>query len=825
MSVQVTLPEVSRFLRDANSFVTSSHEAIKRSAPHIYLSALPFVPKGSLVHQIFSPLLTGIPVIETFGINRNEGHCVMVLAGHTGGVATVAYSPGGKVLASGSYDGTVRLWDAFSGAEMCSPRASDAGTVVAVACTPRGDRLIAGTKNGSFIVWDADTGIRRSIIPPLHLRTDRLTDARHRTQTRVMQTVAISPDGGAIASALVDGTIAFCHLSAGQTVDHIHRHQDGISSSYILLAISFSPDGTTLASAQVLAPPVNWRGTIIPQNNSYFLRNDQAPGYIYIWDYRQGQALRRPLPVIEFSLTIALSHGGTYLACGTLENKVSVWDARNAQKLRIFSGHQDIISSVAIAPNGRTLASASQDLTVRIWNLHDASSDAASLVLRGHSKFVNSVSFSKDGQYVASGSDDGTVRIWSAIEGGPLDMLMDGHADRVTVVAFSHGGRLIASASADGSAHVWDTHTCQKMHSLLDKCDYPVKSIAFSLDDRWIATGSEDTTIQLWDAQTGVRAMPALRGHAEGVACVVFAPNGLNLASGSADATVRIWEVASGRPAELSLIRCESGPFRSEMPVHSVAYSLDGKIIAVGGPRGDVLTFDVLTGEVERSFTNLADLARQPSESRFMDLRDYGILRLSLSPQSVCFPPDGNHIIAASVSALRMLDALANKRAEVFQGHPHNVNAALYSPDGIFIASGPDYQAVRLWDPTTLECLDPALYGHADAVTTISISSDGRFLVSGSKDKTIRLWDLEKIRSLMEDRGESSLTSLAFARYDGGWLVSPSDELLLWVPPEFRGHLEIGGHSRIIATHRAVVTADDDVLHQGEQWTRCWRAD
>jgi len=772
INVQVTLPDVLQFLRDANFFVASSYEAIERSSPHIYLSALPFVSKDSLIYQTFSSLLTGIPVIETFGINRNDGHSVMVLAGHTKEVTAIAYSPGDRVIASGSYDGTVRLWDTLSGAETRSPLESKNGAVISVAYTSGGDRLVAGTRTGYVMVWDTITGRLR--LPPLHVHSGRVN------------AVAITPDGGTIASVYTDFAVGLWHPSADNLVGHVLRGHENWP-----YALSFSPDGTMLASGGM-------------------------DGIICLWDYRSGRSLMEPIKVPRAVIfSVSFSRDGTLLASGSSDQVARVWNVLNGQQLRSHSGHQHFVNSVAFAPDDCSLASASTDLTVRIWNLHDKNFEDASLILRGHSQSVNVVCYSNDGQNVASGSSDGTIRIWNASGKNSISLQIDGHTDRVNAVAISHDSRLIASASADGTACVWDAQTCEQLYPPLVGHEHSISSIAFSSDDQCIATGSEETTIWLWNARTGQPVMPELCGHTSDVIAIVFSPNSLHLASASDDQTVRFWEVATGQPAEVPQIQWD-------YPVYSVAYSPNGGIIAFGDKIGAVVCIDALTGQYMRTFhMSSQQLAYVESTDSAHQIRG----KLSQCVRSLAFSPEGTQIVATSQDVFARFDVHVSQRDTAFPGHPQDVNAATYSPDGLLIASAVADKTVRLWDANTLEQLQPKLFSHMNSVSSVAISSDGRFLVSGSRDETVRRWNLEAIRSLHKNRSQSPLASLAFARYGQGWLVSPSDELLLWVPPEYRGHLEIGDYSRIIATHRVVVTANDDILHQGEQWTRCWRSD
>jgi len=228
LSAQFRSIELSRLFRDANSFIASSREAIERSAAHIYISALPFAPKDSLICQIFAPLCTGLVSVDTYGIDRHAGWLVMTLSGHEDHVYSVAYSPDGQYIGSGFFDGLIRIWETRTGDEAMSPLRSGDGGVYSIAFSPNGKNIASGTQFGVVCIWNLDTGpaAPRKLI----------------SHSNMIRSVAYSPDGLRLASASTDGTTRLWETATGQQI----KVFDVPELFYV--SVAFSPDGQFLVS-------------------------------------------------------------------------------------------------------------------------------------------------------------------------------------------------------------------------------------------------------------------------------------------------------------------------------------------------------------------------------------------------------------------------------------------------------------------------------------------------------------------------------------------------------------------------------------------------
>ena len=410
----------------------------------------------------------------------------MTLRGHDGEVWSVAFSPDGKRIASGSDDKTIKVWDAATGAEVMTLRAHERSRVT---FSPDGRRIVSGSDDKTIKVWDSATG------------TELMTLCGHGDW---VGSIAFSPDGKRIASGSRDKTIKVWDAAIRGEVVTLSGHRD------MVFCVAFSPDSKRIVSGSV----------------------DRT---VKLWDAATGaepMTLRGHQGIVY---SAAFSPDGKYIASGGGDNTIKVWDSATGTELMTLCGHGDWVVSIAFSPDGKHIASGSFDKTVKVW---DAANGEEVMTLRGHSNWVGSVAFSPHGRRIVSCSKDSTVRVWDAASGVEV-MTLRGHKGGVPSVAFSPDGKRIVSGGKDKTIKVWDATTGDELMTLRGHSDR-VWSVAFSPDDRRIVSGN-DKTIKVWDAVTGTELM-TLPVVGDWFCSIAFSPDGKTIAAGIYDNSIKLWE-------------------------------------------------------------------------------------------------------------------------------------------------------------------------------------------------------------------------------------------------------------------------------------------
>jgi len=683
----------------------------------------------SVTMQAGEPRVSAAEQTLREALARTGGH---VLGGHQADVRVVAISPDGHWLATGSYDGTVRLWDLSASDPAAAPIVlrGHQSWVTAVAISPDGHWLATGSVDATARLWDLTASDPAAAPVVLRGHED------------LIWAVAISPDGRWLATGGEDRTARLWDLTATDPAAApvvLRGHMGAI------LALTISPDGRWLVTGS---------------------RDRTAR----LWDLRASDPAAAPILLRGHEDTIravAISPDGHWLVTGSDDGTARLWDLRASDPAAapvVLRGHEDAIWAVAISPDGHWLATGSGDDTARLWDLSASDPAAAPVVLRGHEDDIYAVAISPDGHWLATGSGDDTAHLWDLRASDPAaaPILLRGHEDYITAVAISPDGHWLATGSYDHTARLWDLRASDPAAApvVLRGHEYDIYAVAISPDGRWLVTGSWDGTARLWDlrASDPTAAPVVLHGHQSGIEAVAISPDGHWLVTGSGDSTARLWDLSASDPTAAPVVLRGH-----QSSIEAVAISPDGHWLVTGSYEGTACLWDL----------SAADPTAAPVVLRGHDSAIH----------AVAISRDGHWLVTAGGDPLsatrdntaRLWDLSASDPAAapvVLRGHEGAIMAAAISPDGHWLVTGSYDNTARLWD---LRASDPpaapvVLRGHEGAISAVAISPDGHWLVTGSLDTTARLWSLrlDELADLACHTAGRNLTHAEWEQYFPG---------------------------------------------------------
>lgn len=630
--------------------------------------------------------------------------------GHASDVTTVAVSPDGALLATGSADQTVCLWDVATGRQLPQFDAPF-GAIMTVAFSPDGRHLLIASSLGVEVreVATGDT-VRRIAV-----------DA----EKGGVRAAAVSPDGAFVVTGGIDGIARVWSVVTGDEVLRLDDHpvlEDG-DRMPMVESVAFSPDGERVLT-------VGFDRT-------------------FVWDRATGREIRRiegewPLTSARFSpdgrfiLTTGQSfrpfveaEDGTWTESDEEEGGVQLWDAASGAFLRRFEGRGSMAAIGRFSPDGRRILTSDSDGSARVW---DAATGAELRRFDIQMWSEGPAAFAASGERAVVTGIDGVVRLYSVDDGATLQAF-GGECRGLDTLAFTPDGAGLVTGDRGGVAHLWSFGDGVERRSFSGDAQ-PITALDVSPDGSRLVTAGhhpsqsvewagENENVRSWDLRTGELNWGAFHDSVYGLA---YAPGGGTLVFGCEHGHVRVVDAVDGSARVVH----EGGTYR----VFAVDRRGDGATLG-GGQDGRLRLWR-------------SDAVEGPE---FFEGPGAGIY-------GVCFDPSGALALAATQGAgVRVFDTETLAELASIGSAADTYRCVAVSPNGRIVAAGSCWGDTQLFELESRTSLG-YLVGNGE-VTDVAFSPDGLLLATTSRDGTTRLWDLTT--------GELACRLMSFV--DGTWAV------------------------------------------------------
>ena len=618
-------------------------------------------------------------------------------------VNTVAISPNGQTMVSGSDDGIIRFWDMNSG-EPLRTLHGHSDSVTDIVFSPDGTKALSGGGDNKALLWDVASG------------TIELELLGH---DNPVSSVAFLPDGRHALTGedtrQLHGTSILWNLETGQEVGRFGSDLEGQIEG--VMSIAVSNDGQL---------------ALIGYRKGSALNTHTAA----LWNLETGELVRFLEGSDRDVNSVAFSHDGTLGFGASSDSLIHVWDVESGELNRSLNGHKSDVTSFVLGPNGFTALSGALDGEVILWDL---STWQPSARFHGHEDAVWGSRFLSDSTAVTA-STDGTMRQWDLTGRWQLERWRDPDipSDHLfQELKISPDGRYVLTGSqqritaANPIVTLWDYETRTPIRHL-GPIDSPIDSISFTPDSKQSVITHDDGTISIWDLETG-QLRRSFASHAGYAFDVDVSSDGKFALSAGNDAEVIYQDLTSGE-----IISHLIGHFEGRGVLDVTFLPGDQQAIS-GGWEGTLIVWDLKTGQQVQRLTGLTS---KVGGHLYTAGHDDPVVN------AVVATKDGRHALsAANDRSLILWDLITGESLQRFTGHTQPVNSVALTPDETRALSVAADDAMILWDLSTGKAIRQFPLGQfddAEFVPALDNHPSGQVALTTDADGSIIKWQLEE---------------------------------------------------------------------------------